>query len=837
MLFPKNLEQKLGFDHIREWLNGHCTSTLGQDYVQNIRFSTDFRQVQKLLAQTQEFVDIIHSGEGFPQQSFLDPRNQLKKAVVENTFLESQELLNLSNSLKMIQVCVQFLNKRAELYPTLVALTRMVEVDKNIPENIDFAIDDKGQVRDTASSELHRIRRKLVSEQSTLRKKIEQALHEAKQKGYTASDLAPTIRSERLVIPVAAEFKRKIKGFIHDESASGQTAFIEPEEVFDQNNRVRELQYEERREVILILVQLTNLIRPHLSALQIAYKFLGMIDFIRAKARLAIDMEAVLPQMTKQPLINWQQARHPVLTVTLPKQGRQVVPFSLSLSQDNCMLIVSGPNAGGKSVLLKSVGLIQFMIQCGLLPPIFADSTIGVFNDIFVDIGDEQSIENDLSTYSSHLLAMREILRLADKRSLVLADEMGSGTEPSFGGAMAEAILEELYNNQVWTIATTHYTNLKFMAERLSGITNGAMRFDNDNLAPKYELETGQPGSSFAFEIAQKMRLPKHVIQSAQKKAGKQQVEFDGLLKELSGKKNFYEAEGTELANQRRRYDLAAAHYEQTKALLDKREKEIINEAKAQAKDLVQQANRRIEHTIKEIKESQAERESTRQARTELENYAQEHLQAEKLPDTARLEIEKDKMAAKEQKAQKNKKLLPIRKAERLKAIADAEAEKVSKIEPGGYVKIKDTGALAKIDSIKGNEAVVYIGSLKANIKLKRLEASTRKAYDLATKGNREEQPEVASTGFNFATQTAAFTSSVDLRGMRAEEAIPALEIWLDRAIVLNQKDLRVVHGKGNGILREVIRQQLRKYRQVSDIRDEHVELGGSGVTLFSVVD
>ena len=620
---------------------------MGQDYVEKIRFTDNVQLIDKLLRQTTEFKQIVQYEPDFPNSNYLDVRPQLSRARVEGLALTEAEFFDLKLVLRTVQDCLRFLTKREDNnFPFLREMAGPVGVDKKIPDSLERVIDDRGNVRDSASPELASIRRRIISEQANLRKRLDSILRQARQNGWIPDDLSLTIRGGRLVIPIAAEHKRKIKGFVHDESQTGQTVFIEPAEVFDANNEVRELEYEERREIYRILLALTDQIRPHLEELKKAINFLAQIDFIRAKAKLAIQLNAVMPTLQERPLIDWTDTRHPLLHLSFTKQGKTVVPLSVRLDQKDRILIISGPNAGGKSVALKTLGLVQYMLQCGLLVPMNEYSEMGVFQNLFIDIGDEQSLENDLSTYSSHLTAMKQFLVGANKRTLFLIDEFGTGTEPGLGGAIAESILEDLNKSGAYGVVNTHYTNLKVMADKTSGLINGAMRFDGEHLEPLYQLEIGRPGSSFAFEIAQKIGLPKDVIDRAKEKLGNQQVSFEKLLKELDIEKRVFSEKNLEISINQRKVAQQLAEYTALKTRLDNEQKKLINDAKQKAKTLVQEANQRIESTIREIKENKAEREPTKLVRQELERFEQLELKPEPIiaetPKHAEEEFEND---------------------------------------------------------------------------------------------------------------------------------------------------------------------------------------------------
>ncbi|QRR01713.1 endonuclease MutS2 [Dyadobacter sandarakinus] len=801
MLYPNTIEQKLGFDKLRDWLRGACISPLGQYYVEKIRFSDNFGMVEKLVSQTAEMQKILSTGENFPSQNYIDATPYLKRAQIEGMLLTQTEFFDLKVSLLTIRMCLRFFeSQEPEAFPLLGEYAKTIRVEKAVTDSIDRMIDERGQIRDSASPELSRIRKKLISEQAGIRKKLDTILRSAKSSGWVGDDVSLTVRNGRMVIPVAAEHKRKLRGFIHDESATGQTVFIEPTDVFESNNEIRELEYEERREINRILMELTSYLRPFVPDLQKAYMFLGLMDFLRAKARLAAEMNAISPAFYNRQFIDWRQARHPLLHLSFQKQGKKVVPLNIALDEKQRILIVSGPNAGGKSVSLKTVGLIQYMFQCGLLVPVAEDTSMGFFQNIFIDIGDEQSLDNDLSTYSSHLTNMRHFLTLANKRTLFLIDEFGTGTEPGLGGAIAEAILENLTRSGAYGVINTHYTNLKVLADKTEGLVNGAMRFDGEHLEPLYQLEIGRPGSSFAFEIASKIGLPNAVIDRAKEKLGTQQVSFEKLLKELDIERRVFAEKNIEAGIKERKLAQQLASYTLLKEKLETNEKRIVNEAKLKAKNLISDANQLIENTIREIKENKAEKEKTRTARTGLENFGKQNLKLEEVA-------------------------APVAEEE----VFEPE---VGDITPGSYVRITGQTAVGEVLSIKGKDAEIRIGELKSNVKLNRLEKVSNKTYRVATG---EKKVKTAARGIDLNERMLNFSFNLDMRGKRGEEALGLVDQFMDNAIMLGYDELRIVHGKGDGILRTLVRNHLRTYPQVAGMTDEHPDRGGAGVTIVKL--
>ncbi len=802
MLYPNTIEQKLVLIKIREHLKAACISPLGQTVVDKMRFSSDFDLIDKLVRQTAEFKYILQSGESFPASNYIDVHGHLSKAAVEGAFLTEEELFEVKLSLKTIHDCLRFFEQKDEsLYPQLRELSKIVEVDFNLLKTIDRIVDDRGKLRDDASPELQAIRRQMLAEQANLRKTLDSILRQAKSQGYTADDASITIRNGRMVIPVSAEYKRRIKGFVQDESATGQTIFLEPAEVLDINNEIAELGYRERREIIRILTEVTGKLRPFVPALRRAYTFLGLMDFIRAKAKFAIQTEAINPAFVKQSLIQWDNARHALLTLSFKKQGKTVVPLNIRLDHNRRILVISGPNAGGKSIALKTVGLTQYMFQCGLLVSVGEDSKMGLFKDLFMDIGDEQSLENDLSTYSSHLTNMKHFLKMAGKHTLFLIDEFGTGTEPGMGGAIAESILEGLNQTKAFGVINTHYANLKSFADRTEGVLNGAMRFDTEHLEPLYQLEMGQPGSSFAFEIAHKIGLPKEIIATAKEKVGQGQVNFDKMLRDLEKEKRQMATRNQEMAQKDKQLNQTLKEYNELKSYLDTERKKILNQAKEEAKKLLKDTNQRIESTIREIREKQAQKEETKELRRELQVF-ESSLKPEYVPPA------------------------PVEEALEIKVIG-------GDIGVGDLVRIKGQSAVGEVLDInlKGKEALIGIGELKSNVKLNRLEKISRKEYRAHTVENTP--PRLRGVDLNEKMNN--FSYQLDLRGKRGEEALQEVDNFIDNAILVGSPELRIVHGKGDGILRNLVRSHLRNYKQVKSLEDEHADRGGAGVTIIKM--
>ena len=829
MLYPQNIEIKLGFDKIRERLNNLCVSTLGRNFVEKVRFSDNYDLIQKMIRQVDEMKNILQfEPTAFPSQNYLDVNYQLSKAAIEGAFLTEEEFFNVKLSLRTIQECLRFFDKKEpEEFPQLRELVGTAFLERNkddentkqvqapqlairsLLDSLDKIIDDRGKLKDNASSELQAIRKRMQNQENDLRKTLDRILKNARANGWISDDFSLTLRGGRMVIPIAAEHKRKIKGFVHDESDTGKTVFLEPTEALEANNEIRELESAEKREIVRILMELTNQMRPHVPILRKAYTFLGIIDFIRAKARLAIEVNGIAPLSLNSQVVDWKNAVHPLLFLSFKKQGKTVKPLTIVLNSENRILLVSGPNAGGKSITLKTLGLLQYMYQCGLLVPMAEHSTIGMFRNVFIDIGDEQSLENDLSTYSSHLTNMKYFLLNSDRKTLFLIDEFGTGTEPSLGGAIAESILEDINKSGAYGAINTHYTNLKTFADKTDGITNGAMRYDAEHLEPMYELEIGKPGSSFAIEIAYKIGLPKAIIDKSKQKIGNQQVSFEKLLKELEIERKVFADKNVENATKQRKLDQLLEQYTSLKTFLDNEKKTILNTAKLQAKELVKNANQKIEATIKDIREKGADKLATKEIRQELQDF-QDGLKIEKLVA--------DKIVSSE-------------KNDSEKEIIEKDVIEVieGEITIGSLVRIKGQEALGEVIGMRGKDAEVAIGELKTTVKLNRLEKISRKEF------KQKSAPKSKFVGVDMNDKMMNFSFNLDLRGKRGDEAIMEVDKFMNDALMLGQDELRIVHGKGDGILRTLIRNHLRGYKQVAKTQDEHADRGGAGVTLVSM--
>ena len=830
MIYPQNFEQKIGFDQIRQLLKDKCLSTLGEEKVNEMNFSDHFEEVDELLNQVAEFVRIIQEEDNFPDQFFFDVRPSLKRIRIEGMYMDEQELFDLRRSLETIRDIIRFLQRNDEEesdcpYPSLKKLAGDITVFPQLITKIDGILNKYGKIKDNASTELSRIRRELANTMGSISRSLNSILRNAQSEGYVDKDVAPTMRDGRLVIPVAPGLKRKIKGIVHDESASGKTVFIEPAEVVEANNRIRELEGDERREIIRILMEFSNLLRPSIPDVLLSYEFLAEIDFIRAKALFSEQITGLKPAFENKQVIDWTMAVHPLLQLSLAKHGKKVIPLDIELNEKQRILIISGPNAGGKSVCLKTVGLLQYMLQCGMLVSMHERSHAGIFSHIFIDIGDEQSIEDDLSTYSSHLTNMKMMLKSCNGESLILIDEFGGGTEPQIGGAIAEAVLKRFNLKGTFGVITTHYQNLKHFAEDHEGVVNGAMLYDRHEMRALFQLQIGNPGSSFAVEIARKIGLPEEVIADASEIVGSEYIQSDKYLQDIVRDKRYWETKRQNIRKREKQMEDTIARYEQEIQELERSRKEILKKAKEEAERLLQESNAKIENTIRTIKEAQAEKERTRTARQELTDFKQQVENLEK----AALE---EKIARKMEKLREKQERKKDKKAQQANAPETPVAPKVRPIEAGDYVRIKGQTSVGQVMEISGKNAVVMFGLMKTNVKADRLERTDApKAAPLSNKAtfvSSETQDRMYEKKLNF-------KQDIDVRGMRGDEAIQAVTYFIDDAILVGVSRVRILHGTGTGILRTLIRQYLATVPGVAHFQDEHVQFGGAGITVVDL--
>lgn len=856
MIYPNNFENKIGFYEIRKMLRKLCLSPLGKEQVENMTFSSNAEEVNEWLMQVREFRRLMEEIEDFPLQYFYDVRASIIRIRVENTHLEEEELFDLRRSLATIADMVKILNhsyeddahadqedgwRREKTYPfpALHRLSQNVITFPQLIQRIDQILDKYGKIRDSASPELFNIRRELTKTESSISRTLYSILRSAQSEGVVEKDVTPALRDGRLVIPVIPNLKKKIKGIVHDESATGKTIFIEPTEVVEANNRVRELEAEERKEIIRILTEFTNKVRPFSKEILDSYRFMAKIDLIQAKQKLANTFKAIEPKVEEYPLIDWTHAIHPLLQLSLEKKGEKVVPLDITLTKEKHILIISGPNAGGKSVCLKTVGLLQYMLQCGLSIPISEHSKTGIFQNIMIDIGDEQSLENDLSTYSSHLLNMKNMMKVANGNTIILIDEFGTGTEPGIGGAIAEAVLDKFCKQQAYGVITTHYQNLKHFADNHEGVANGAMLYDRHEMKALFQLAIGRPGSSFAIEIARKIGLPEEVIKEASDIVGSEYIQSDKYLQDIVRDKRYWENKRQNIHQREKDMEKTISKYESDLEDIERNRKAILKKAKEQAEEILKESNKKIENVIREIREKQAEKEETRRIRQELDAFK------EKIQEIDTKETD-DKIARKIAQIQQRKERHAKRQAEKKENQEKAAAalrnaqNKVSQsdrqeIKVGDTVRIKGLSSIGKIESIIGDTATAVFGGMRTKMRLNRLEHATTSETTDKTEIRKEN---LSSYGISTETRKTIdahknnFHQDLDIRGMRGDEALNAVQYFIDDAILVGIPRVRILHGKGNGILRQLIRQYLSSIPNVTHYADEHVQFGGAGITV-----
>jgi DNA mismatch repair protein MutS2 len=827
LIYPEQFEVKIGFNRIRELLKSFCLFDPGKERVDEMEFLRDFEIIGHELRLVEEFTRVNQGEEEFPIQHFIDNREALKKAELEGTYLLAEEVFALMKSLDSVRAILHFFKSdEEEKYPALSELSKPVKVFPFVQDRIQKVLNKHGKIRDNASSSLHQIRRSQQEKQGAVSKKLNQVMSKAQREGWVDAEASPTFRNERPVIPVMAGNKRKLGGLIHDESATGKTVFIEPAEVVELSNEIRELEYAERREIIQILLAFTEDIRPYIPDLMSSQDFLTTIDFIRARALFATRIDGVFPHLKNEQVFDWKEARHPLLYLAYKAEQKEVVPLSFHLSDKNRILLISGPNAGGKSVCLKTIGLLQYMLQCGLLVPCKEESVFGIYAGIFIDIGDEQSIDNDLSTYSSHLLNMKYFVKHAAADTLILIDEFGTGTEPMLGGAIAESILEELNRTGTCGIITTHYTNLKHFATSTEGIVTGAMLFDNQKMQPLYQLQVGKPGSSFAFEIARKIGLPEEVLNKASDKVGKDHIDFDKHLREILRDKKYWEGKRQKIRQSEKKLEELMLRYEGELKESEKQRKAIVKEAKLKADAMLSGANKKIEQTIREIKEAEAEKERTREVRKDLEVYKEE-LEAEKGKEEQKVEKQLKEIRQRGSELEARR---PDLKQSSRKTLAQKEVKEDPEIRVGDLVRMAGQHTAGEVLEIRGKKCVVAFGMLKTTTAMDQLEKiKAEEAGRLRVK----DKSGVDLGDWNISTRRVQFRPDIDLRGKRADEAMEIVVDFIDEAIMVNARELRILHGKGNGILRQLIREYLHTVDLVEWYGDEHVDRGGAGITVI----
>ena len=832
-------EEKIGFNEIRAMLHGYCLSPLGHEKVDAMQFLAEHEAVTTLHLQLAELTSILQVSTELPEQDFFDLREEIHRIRIDGTYLEEQTVWELLRVLRTLHAWVGIVREHDEernsivLYPALEKLAEGVFTFSTITRRLEQMLDKFGRIKDEASRELLSIRHELKRAEGSVSRTLSNILKAAQAEGLVEKDVTPAMRDGRLVIPVAPALKRRIKGIIHDESATGKTVFIEPAEVVEANNRIRELEAEEKREVIRILREFTEQLRPNIKELLRGFEFLADIEFLIAKDHLTKAIGAISPEIYSTPLIDWFDARHPLLEAKLRKQDEKIVPLTIALNKRQRILIISGPNAGGKSVCLKTVGLLQYMLQCGLPVPMADGSRAGIFEKIFIDIGDEQSIDDDLSTYSSHLLNMKRMMAGCTTNTLLLIDEFGGGTEPTIGGAIAEAVLKRFVSKNTFAVITTHYQNLKHFAEDTPGVVNGAMLYDRQKMAALFQLQIGNPGSSFAVEIARKIGIPEEVIADATELVGQEYVNADKYLLDITRDKRYWEGKRQTIHSQEKQMVQTIEQYEKEIEELRGKRKEIIREAKAEADKIIAAANAQIENTIREIKEAQADKERTRSARQQLQTFRDEvgQMSQEELDAY----VEKKRKQIEERRKRHQERQEAKKKAQEQPPSNSPSKGRTKENLPmvltvGDYVRIKGQTSVGTITAIEGKQATVTFGVMRTLVDIKRLEPATKPSPSGETEGGRSFL--TRQTQDSIRQKHLDFKQEIDVRGMRADEALQAVTYFIDDALLVNTARVRILHGTGTGALRQVIRQYLATIPGIVSFHDEHVQFGGAGITV-----
>lgn len=830
MIYPNNFESKTGFGKIRNLLKDKCLGGLGACKVEQMQYSTDLTEIKQQLSRASEFMNICLLSRDFPQDNYLDTRQALRRLQKISTYLTQQELFDLKQSCDTLKNIIQFFKRAKEdEYPNLRTLCADILVEQPLIQCMQRVMDEKGEIRDDASPELRRIRSEIRTKSASISSVVNRILRNAKQQGWCDSDAELRVCDGKLLIPVQASSKRKISGVVTDESSTGKTSFIEPLESIELNNAVRELVFQEKREITKILIETSEKIKPYIPDLLWCNDILAELDFARAKARMAIDMKANMPILSGEPVCDMRLARHPILEATLNAEGKKAVPLDIEITHQNRIIMISGPNAGGKSVCLKTVGIIQYMHQCGLLTPLSANSTLGIFKDIFIDIGDEQSIENDLSTYSSHLSNMKQFLDNAGKSSLILIDEFGTGTEPILGGAIAEAILDNLNSRKVKGVITTHYTNLKNYATATEGLINGAMMYDNTNMKPLFMLEIGKIGNSFAFEMARKIGISDSLLKTAEEIAGREHIDYERRMQELEEEKRKLTIALANASNREKTLSSQEEKYRTETEYTISERKNILKAYKTKFEEILKESNRMIERTVLDIKNAQAEKTQTRNIRRKLEEFKEEAMQ-EFTEEDKRIDEIMERLRRKQQeKAERRAK----KRDEKEQAKARIIPPKEKPLKQGDKVVIDDGTSQATILDIKDGKALLQMGLMQTFVDLKRLK---RIGASADQQNNQQAQPkQTISVNFQTEKKSGGFLYGLDVRGLRGDEALPRVAKYIDEALTTGHREIKILHGTGTGALKSMIREYLRTQPIVKRCYDEKVDLGGAGITVVEL--
>ena len=825
MIYPVNFEQKIGFDRVREQVALLCSMQVAREIIAGEKFSTSRAEIERKQEIADEMRTLMMLDPDAPRDEFPDMEAVMAKIGVEGTFLTTEEVVILRRALTAVGNMVGFVMSRSESqYPRLRKRSESVCIFPDVVRRINQLVDEDGEIRDGASPELVAIRRSIREHEGQVTKRLNQVLNNAKRAGIVDADAIVSMRDGRAVIPVSAGNKRKLNGFIHDESATGKTFYIEPVEIVELNNQLRELEYAERREIVRLLTEFTDELRPDAEPIATAGEYLAEMDAVRAKARWAIENGAGKPIVSLDDRLVLRHAFHPLLAQTLKREKKELIPLDMQLDREKHILVISGPNAGGKSVCLKTTGMVQYMFQCGFPVTAGEMSELPIFESICLDIGDEQSMDNDLSTYSSHLLNMKATLQSASPRTMVLIDEFGSGTEPVIGGAIAEAILERLLEKGCYGVITTHYSNIKYYATGTDGIANGAMMFDVQNIRPLFKLEQGKPGSSFAVEIARKIGLPEDIIRTASDKAGSDHINLERQLREIARDRRYWSQKRDRIRMTDRKVEELESSYTEQLSRIKEERKEILRSAKEEAQRLIADANRQIENTIRTIKEAQAEKELTRLARRELEEFKEEVEGVGSSFDGEKVEREMERLMRRKARREEDKK-------RRGQAPAEKPAEAVpapKPIEVGSKVRIAGQEMPGVVQSIKGRKAQVAFGQILTTVDCEKLVVVSNAEYKKAVK------PVMPRTvlSVDISSRKLNFRDSVDVRGMRAAEALEVVQDLIDDALMVGVGGVTILHGKGTGALKEEIRRYLRSISEVASATDEHADRGGAGITV-----
>lgn len=832
MIHPERIEPKIGFNKIREMICAKCGTEYGRTRAREESFSTDKEEIVCRLSLTDEMRVIQIFESSFPDSGYIDCLPFLIPLRVGYSHIDILSLGKLRDALETLRKVTNFFKNATQgEYPYLKKMSEHIVTFPEVSRRIDLILDKFGQVKDNASEPLYDIRSAIREKEGRVSRRIQAILRKAQEEGVVDEEASLSVRDGRMLIPVAVGNKKKIAGFVYDESSSGKTAFVEPLEIVELNNQLRELHFAEQREIIRILTEFTDFLRPYLEDIITSAEYIGELDFIIAKALVSIRLTAGKPVISEGGELRLQRSRHPLLEETLKKEGKNIVPLDMILTPQKRILLISGPNAGGKSVCLKTVGLLQYMFQWGMLIPAAESSELTIFDDIFIDIGDNQSIENDLSTYSSHLLNMKNILDEASHNSLVLIDEFGSGTEPAAGGAIAEEILSELESIGCYGVITTHYTNLKFYAGNSTGVQNGAMLFDVQKIEPLFKLEIGLPGNSFAFELARKMGLPEGVVHGAETRAGTDYVNIERNLRRIARNKKQLEERLAKIKNTDRTLESITQKYEKELGEIKALRKSIIDEAKREAQEILAQANRKIETTIKEIKESQAEKEKTKVARRDLVTFQQELKEL----TTSQVEADIDKKMAQiiERKRRQQERKERREKKGQGETKVVAESTPIIELAVGVKVRVKGSELVGEVVQLSGKSVSVSIGDIITKMAKDRVETISAKQFKDHFKPAQKRT--LVNIDSSVSERKLSFNPNIDIRGKRLEEAIDIVTRFIDDAVMVDMPQVTILHGKGNGVLREEIRKYLKITPGVKSFRDEHIEKGGAGITVVDL--